>query len=54
MGNDIPPSPPGEGAEITLHEVPVLSGLGLTMTGPGPADSVRSMTGPTKSAPRAT
>ncbi|ORC07469.1 cutinase [Mycobacterium persicum] len=33
VGNDIPPSPPGEGAEVTLHEVPVLSGLGLTMTG---------------------
>ncbi len=36
VGNDIPPSPPGEGAEITLHEVAVLSGLGLTMTGPRP------------------
>lgn len=36
VGNMIPPSPPGEGAEITLHEVPVLSGLGLTMTGPRP------------------
>ncbi len=36
VGNDIPPSPPGEGAEVTLHEVPVLSGLGLTMTGARP------------------
>lgn len=36
VGNMIPPSPAGEGAEITLHEVPVLSGLGLTMTGPRP------------------
>ncbi|OSC41457.1 cutinase family protein [Mycobacterium decipiens] len=36
VGNQIPPSPPGEGAEITLHEVPVLSGLGLTMTGARP------------------
>lgn len=36
VGNDIPPSPQGEGAEVTLHEVPVLSGLGLTMTGARP------------------
>ncbi|QNI09082.1 cutinase family protein [Mycobacterium kubicae] len=36
VGNLIPPNPPGEGAEITLHEVPVLSGLGLTMTGARP------------------
>ncbi len=36
MGNDIGPNPPGEGAEITLHEVPMLSGLGLTMTGARP------------------
>jgi hypothetical protein len=36
VGNDIPPDPPGEGAEVTLHEVPVLSGLGLTMTGARP------------------
>ncbi|WP_343709912.1 cutinase family protein [Mycobacterium sp.] len=33
VGKDIGPNPPGEGAEITLHEVPVLSGLGLAMTG---------------------
>ena len=32
-GIDVPPTPPGQGAEVTLHEVPVLSGLGLTMTG---------------------
>ncbi|BBX75507.1 cutinase family protein [Mycobacterium shinjukuense] len=36
VGNQVPPSPPGEGAEVTLHEVPVLSGLGLTMTGARP------------------
>jgi hypothetical protein len=36
VGQDIGPNPPGEGAEITLQEVPVLSGLGLTMTGPRP------------------
>lgn len=32
-GIDVPPTPPGQGAEVTLHEVPMLSGLGLTMTG---------------------
>lgn len=36
VGNDIGPNPPGQGAEITLHEVPTLSALGLTMTGPRP------------------
>src|SRR6201996_1501774 len=36
VGQDIGPNPPGEGAEVTLQEVPVLSGLGLTMTGPRP------------------
>ena len=36
VGNDIGPSTPGQGAEVTLHEVPVLAGLGLTMTGPRP------------------
>jgi hypothetical protein len=36
VGNNIPPTPPGVGAEITLHEVPVLAGLGLTMTGARP------------------
>lgn len=36
VGQDIGPNPPGQGAEITLHEVPVLSGLGLTMTGERP------------------
>ncbi|MGH3598653.1 MAG: carboxylesterase Culp6 [Mycobacterium sp.] len=36
VGNDIGPNPPGEGAEVTLREVPVLSGLGLTMTGARP------------------
>jgi len=36
VGKDVGPNPPGEGAEITLHEVPILSGLGLTMTGARP------------------
>src|SRR6185437_12298818 len=36
VGNDIGPNPPGQGAEVTLHEVPILSGMGLTMTGPRP------------------
>jgi hypothetical protein len=36
VGNDIGPNPSGEGAEVTLHEVPILSELGLTMTGPRP------------------
>src|ERR1700749_4026233 len=36
VGQAIGPHPPGEGAEITLDEVPMLSGLGLTMTGPRP------------------
>jgi hypothetical protein len=36
VGDTIGPNPPGEGAEITLHEVPVLSELGLTMTGARP------------------
>ncbi|MBV9722581.1 MAG: cutinase family protein, partial [Mycobacterium sp.] len=36
VGQEIGPNPPGEGAEITLHEVPILSNLGLTMTGPRP------------------
>jgi hypothetical protein len=34
VGQDIGNNPPGQGAEITLHEVPMLSGMGLTMTGP--------------------
>ncbi|MGD1172792.1 cutinase family protein [Mycobacterium seoulense] len=36
VGKDVGPNPPGQGAEVTLHEVPVLSGLGLTMTGARP------------------
>ena len=36
VGQDIGPNPPGQGAEITLQEVPTLSALGLTMTGPRP------------------
>ena len=34
VGQDVPPTPAGQGAEITLHEVPMMSGMGLTMTGP--------------------
>jgi hypothetical protein len=34
VGQDIGPNPPGQGAEVTLHELPVLGPLGLTMTGP--------------------
>src|SRR5271170_5755519 len=34
VGHDIGPNPPGQGAEITPHEVPLLSDFGLTMTGP--------------------
>lgn len=33
VGIDVPPTPPGQGAEVTLHELPILSGMGLTMTG---------------------
>jgi hypothetical protein len=36
VGKDIGPDPVGQGAEITLHEVPTLSALGLTMTGARP------------------
>ncbi|PXX13179.1 cutinase family protein [Mycolicibacterium moriokaense] len=36
VGKDIGPKPDGQGAEITLHEVPTLSALGLTMTGARP------------------
>jgi hypothetical protein len=36
VGQDVGPNPPGEGAEITLHELPMLSSMGLTMTGPRP------------------
>ncbi|AKS31235.1 cutinase family protein [Mycolicibacterium goodii] len=36
VGQDVGPNPVGQGAEITLHEVPTLSALGLTMTGPRP------------------
>lgn len=36
VGLDIGPNPPGQGAEITLHEVPMLDEMGLTMTGPRP------------------
>jgi hypothetical protein len=36
VGMDIGPNPPGQGAEITLNEVPMLSSMGLTMTGPRP------------------
>lgn len=36
VGRDVGPNPPGQGAEITLQEVPTLSALGLTMTGERP------------------
>ena len=36
VGQDVGPNPPGQGAEITLHEVPMLSSMGLSMTGPRP------------------
>jgi hypothetical protein len=36
VGQDIGPNPMGQGAEITLAEVPALSSLGLTMTGARP------------------
>lgn len=34
VGREIGPNPIGHGAEITLHEVPMLDPMGLTMTGP--------------------
>ncbi|OBF30016.1 cutinase family protein [Mycobacterium sp. ACS4331] len=52
VGKDIGPTPPGQGAEVTLHEVPMLSTLGLTMTGPRPGgfgalnDRVNQICGP--------
>ncbi|MET4427652.1 MULTISPECIES: cutinase family protein [unclassified Mycolicibacterium] len=36
VGKDVGPNPPGQGAEITLAEVPMLKQLGLEMTGPRP------------------
>lgn len=36
VGQDVGPNPPGQGAEVTLHEVPALSALGLSMTGERP------------------
>jgi hypothetical protein len=36
VGQDVGPNPIGQGAEVTLHEVPTLSALGLTMTGARP------------------
>ncbi|MCX2931945.1 cutinase family protein [Mycobacterium sp. CVI_P3] len=36
VGQDLGPNPPGQGAEITLHEIPTLSAMGLTMTGERP------------------
>ena len=36
VGLDVGPNSDGQGAEITLQEVPTLSALGLTMTGPRP------------------
>jgi hypothetical protein len=34
VGKEVGPNPPGHGAEITLAEVPMLSTMGLAMTGP--------------------
>lgn len=36
VGLDVGPNPPGQGAEITLYEVPMLGEMGLTMSGPRP------------------
>jgi phospholipase A/thioesterase len=36
VGLDVGPNARGQGAEITLHEIPTLSALGLTMSGPRP------------------
>jgi hypothetical protein len=36
IGQDIGPNPPGQGAEITLDEIPMLNEFGLDMTGPRP------------------
>ena len=36
IGQDIGPNAQGQGAEVTLHEVPTLSTLGLSMTGERP------------------
>jgi hypothetical protein len=36
VGQDVGPNPPGQGAEITLKELPALSALGLTMSGERP------------------
>ena len=36
VGQDVGTNPPGQGAEVTLHQIPMLSGLGLTMTGERP------------------
>jgi hypothetical protein len=36
VGQDVGPNAPGQGAEITLDEVPMLNELGLDMTGPRP------------------
>ncbi len=36
VGQEVGPNPPGQGAEITLKELPALSFLGLTMSGERP------------------
>ena len=36
VGVEVGPNAPGQGAEVTLDELPILSSLGLTMTGPRP------------------
>ena len=55
VGKDIGPNPPGQGAEITLHEVPMLVGDGADDDrARARAASARSTTAPTRSARRAT
>jgi hypothetical protein len=36
IGQDVGPNPQGQGAEITLDEIPMLNEFGLDMTGPRP------------------
>jgi len=36
VGQDVGPNPQGQGAEITLDEIPMLNEFGLDMTGPRP------------------
>src|SRR5262249_28600318 len=36
VGQDVGPNASGQGAEVTLHQVPMLSSMGMTMTGGRP------------------